>query len=326
MPKKKKRVLFVNQRMALLINPMSAQGKWLRNPKLRQYIHRKFPGRIYDQAKDKAELTELAGKLSLENDALIVMGGDGTLADVMQGIFKSGRQNDVTLGLLPLGSGNAIRRALQIPKQMKKAVKIVKTGEPRPIDVIDAGGQIASLVSIGATAKATHKKSQSKIPGLLGHLLASRILFMHPRQEMEVELFDGRDDKGRPFDHKIFKLKLYDCIVNKTTQFGYNWIIAPKARIDDGYLDVTFFDIRAYSYILYFPLIYSGYYQKILKHFKVKKIRVRGKDLSIQYNGEIMPTRDEIELTVLPKALRVIGPRRHVKSRRKKLTFRRKRP
>jgi diacylglycerol kinase family enzyme len=297
------------RRVALIVNPKSAKGKWLRFPKLREYIRSTFSGRVHDEAKDKAGMTELARRLSLENDVLVVLGGDGTMADVMQGVFEAGRQNAVVLGLIPLGSGNAMRRSLRIPKQIRKAVRLIEAGTPKPIDVIDVGGKIASLVSIGATAKTTHKKSQSKIPGLLGHVLASRVMFTYPREEMEVDLFDGRDDKGRPFEQKSLKLKLYDCIVNKINYFGYNWTIAPKARIDDGYLDVTFFDIRAYSYVFYFPLIYTGRYQKILKHFKVKRLVIRGKDLHIQYNGEIMPVRDEIELKVLPKALRVIGPR-----------------
>jgi len=309
MAQPEKRAEPAGQRVALIVNPKSAKGKWLRLPKLREYIHAAFPGRVHDQAKDKAGMIELSRKLSLENDVLVVLGGDGTVADVMQGVFEAGRQNSVALGLIPLGSGNAMRRSLRIPKQIRKAVRLLETGTPKPIDVIDVGGQIASLVSIGATAKTTHKKSQSKIPGLLGHVLASRILFTYPREEMEVDLFDGLDDRGRQFDEKSLKLKLYDCIVNKINYFGYNWAIAPKARIDDGYLDVTFFDIRAYSYIFYFPLIYTGRYQKILKHFKVKRMLIRGKDLHIQYNGEIMPVRDEIELKVLPKALRVIGPR-----------------
>ena len=297
------------RRVALIVNPKSAKGKWLRFPKLREYIRSTFSGRVHDEAKDKAGMTELARRLSLENDVLVVLGGDGTMADVMQGVFEAGRQNAVVLGLIPLGSGNAMRRSLRIPKQIRKAVRLIEAGTPKPIDVIDVGGKIASLVSIGATAKTTHKKSQSKIPGLLGHVLASRVMFTYPREEMEVDLFDGRDDKGRPFEQKSLKLKLYDCIVNKINYFGYNWTIAPKARIDDGYLDVTFFDIRAYSFVFYFPLIYTGRYQKILKHFKVKRMLIRGKDLHIQYNGEIMPVRDEIELKVLPKAVRVIGPR-----------------
>jgi diacylglycerol kinase (ATP) len=305
-----------DRRVALLVNPYSAKGKWIRTPRLRQFFQRNFPGRVFDQARDKPSMIELARRLSLDNDVLVVLGGDGTLSDVMQGIFKAGRQNDVVLGIIPLGSGNAIRSSLQIPKSISRALKVLSRGEPRPIDLIEVDGQIASLVSIGATAIVTHKKSQSSVPGLLGYLLASRIIFTHPREEMTVTLFEGRDYKGRRFEEKTFKLKLFDCVINKTNHFGYNWIIAPKAQIDDGYLDVTLFDIRAHSYILSFPLIYLGHYQKILKHYKVKRMIVRGSNLQIQYNGEPMAARDTVEITVLPKALRVIAPRRTIKGRK----------
>jgi diacylglycerol kinase family enzyme len=97
-------------------------------------------------------------------------------------------------------------------------------------------------------------------------------------------------------------------VINKTNHFGYSWIIAPKAIIDDGYLDVTLFDIRAYNYLINFPLIYLGIFQKMLKHYKAKKIIVRGKNLHVQYNGEVMEPRDRIELKVLPRALEIIGP------------------
>jgi diacylglycerol kinase family enzyme len=282
----------------------------MRSRKLRQYLHKKFPGRIFDHAKDKTGMIELARKLSLENDILVGFGGDGTLADIMQGIFEAGREKDVILGIVPFGSGNALRKSLQIPKQVRKAIKVLVRGEPQPIDLIDVGGRVASFVSVGATGKVAQKKSQHKIPGLLGHLLAARIMFTHPREEMEIELFDGFDDKAVRFDKKTFNLKLFDCVVNKTNHFGYSWTVAPKAKIDDGYLDITLFDIRAYSYLLYFPLIYLGHYQKILKHFKAKRIIVRGKNLQAEYNGEVLETRDEIEMKVLPKALKVIGPSR----------------
>ena len=310
MPNKRRRSGLSQKRVALIINPSSAQNKWLRSKKLRQYLHKKFPGRIYDHAQDKAGMIELVKKLSLENDVLIGFGGDGTLADIMQGIFDAGREHEVILGIVPFGSGNALRKSLQIPKQVRKAIKVLVKGEPKPIDLIDVGGRVASFVSIGATAKVTHRRSQHKIPGLLGMLLAAGIMFTHPREAMEIELFDGIDDKQHRFDRKTLSLKLFDCVVNKTNHFGYSWTVAPKAKIDDGYLDVTLFDIRAYSYLLYFPLIYLGHYQKILKHFKAKRIIVRGKALHVQYNGEVLETRDEIELKVLPQALRVIGPRR----------------
>jgi diacylglycerol kinase (ATP) len=308
MPHRKKGRPLSNRQVALLVNPRSAKGKWLRSAGLRKLIHRAFPGRVFDQARDKPGMVRLAAKLSEDHDVLIVLGGDGTLADVMQGIFEAGRLGDVILGIIPVGSGNALRKSLHIPKQIRAAIKILKSGEPKPIDVIEVDGRIASFVSVGATAKATHKTSHSKIPGLLGHLLAARTMLFHPRDKREIELYDGLDDRGRSFDRKSLNLKLFDCIINKTTHFGYNWMIAPKAKIDDGYLDVTLFDIRAYSYVFYFPLIYLGYYQNFLKHYKVKSMVVRGMDLQIQYNGEILEPRDEVRLKVLPKALRVIGP------------------
>jgi len=309
MSRKNPRSIIANKRVAVLVNPMSARRKWQRYEKIQRYMRRKFQGRIHDEAVAKPGMIALARRLSLVNDVLIILGGDGTLADVMQGVMEAGRAAEVLIGIVPLGSGNAIRRSMGIPKVIAKAMRIVKFGTPRPIDLIDFEGRVASMVSIGATAMTTLKTAQSSIRGIVGHALASRSLLLHPRDEMEIELFDGVDDKGEAFQRKSLKLRIFDCVVNKTNHFGYNWLIAPKARINDGYLDVTLFDNRAYSYLFYFPLIYFGRYQRILKHFKVKRIVVRGRNLHIQYNGEALAPRESVDLRVIPDALRVIGPR-----------------
>jgi diacylglycerol kinase family enzyme len=297
-----------NKRVAVLVNPKSAKGRWRDDVKAQTYIHRAFGGRIHDRSQTKAEMIETARRLSLENDVLIALGGDGTMADAMQGIFNAGRQNDVVLGIIPFGSGNALSRSLQLSKTLKQAVKAIRWGTPRAVDVINIDGRIASFVSVGATGLVTYRTAQSKVPGLLGHLLASRTIFTHPRRPMEISLFEGQDDSGRSFERRDLKLKVFDVIVNKTNHFGYSWLIAPKAKIDDGYLDVTIFDIRAITYVWYFPLIYLGVYQKLLKHYKVKRIVLKGVELHAQYNGEAIEKRDEIEMKVLHKAIRVIRP------------------
>jgi diacylglycerol kinase family enzyme len=309
MPRLKARSFLADKRVAVLVNPFAAKGRWQLDRKVRTYIHRVFGGRVFAEAKGKAEMIEAARRMSLENDVLVALGGDGTLADAMQGIFDAGRERDVVLGIVPFGSGNALSRSLRLSKSIQQAVGDLRRGEVRAVDVIDVGGRIASFVSVGATGLITHRKLQSRVPGLLGHLLAARILLTLPRKPMEIDLFDGRDDAGRRFERKDLRLKVFDVIVNKTNHFGYSWQIAPKARLDDGYLDVTVFDIRAATYVFYFPLIYLGIYQKLLKHYKVRRIVIRGKDLHVQYNGEIIETRDEIEMSVRLKAIRIIGPR-----------------
>ncbi len=308
MPHRKLPKYLEGKRVSVIVNPNSARRKWRRSPKLRAYMQERFPDRVFDQFAGKADMISKVAKLSADCDGILALGGDGTLADVMQGIVDAGRQNDVLLGILPLGSGNAVRKSLHIPKGLRPAMKAFYRGRPRPIDLIDIDGRIASLVSIGATGRVTHTKAKGVIPGLAGHLLASARLAWHPREYFEIELHDGHDDKGQAFQRKILRLKVYDCVVNKTNHFGYSWGIAPKAKIDDGYLDVTVFDIRAYNYLLNFPLIYMGHYQQFLKHFKARRVIIHGEMLHAQYNGEILAPCRRLEMKVLPAALRIIRP------------------
>jgi diacylglycerol kinase (ATP) len=309
MPHRKTSPHLAGKRVAVVVNPHSARRKWSRSPKIRAYLNERFPGRIYDQFAGKADMIETVARLAAENDVILGLGGDGTLADIMQGIINSGRQKDVLLGIIPFGSGNALRESLHIPKSPRAAVKAFYRGRPRSIDLIDVGGRVASFVSIGATGMVSLRKTQIKIPGLAGHLLASAWMAWYAREYVEIELTDGLDDKGQAFDRKVLKMKVFDCVVNKTNHFGYSWVVAPKAKIDDGYLDVTIFDIRAYNYLINFPLIYFGAYQRLLKHFKARRVVIRGEMLHAQYNGEILEPCRELELKVLPKALRVIRPR-----------------
>jgi len=303
-------VPFAARKVAFIVNPRAANGRWLRTPKLRTFIDRHFPGRVHDKVHDKAGMTAQSERLSRENEILVVLGGDGTIADVMQGIAAAGRLADVVLGIIPFGSGNAFSSSLRIPKNLRKAVRILVRGEPRPIDLISVEGRIANFVSVGATGKVVYLKSQSVVPGLLGHLLAGLSLFATSRDAMEIELVDGLDDRRRTFERKIVRRKFFDVVVNKSNHFGYSWLISPLARINDGYLDVTLFDIRAYTYLLNFPLIYFGVFQKILRHFKVRRIVIRGRELHLQYNGETIETRDKVKMEVVPRALRIICPKK----------------
>jgi diacylglycerol kinase family enzyme len=246
---------------------------------------------------------------------VVAVGGDGTIADVLQGIIHSRREKRTILGLVPFGSGNAFRKSLGIPKDAKKAIPILSRGEYRDIDLIEVDGMVAGIASIGATAKATQVKLQHNIPGLFGHLLASRILVNYPRKEHEIELIDGIADNGEHFDKKILKLQLFDCIVGKTKYFGYSWKVAPKAKIDDGYLDITFFETSGVKYLLLFPFIYFGVLQKRQKHFKAKKMIIRGENLPVQYNGEFLGVKDKFEFSVLPQAMKVITPLKNDKNK-----------
>ncbi len=158
------------------------------------------------------------------------------------------------------------------------------------------------------SAQVVLEKLKGKIPGFFGHLFASANVLRMSRREIDVELFDGVDRSGKHFDHKRFTIKAFDCVIGKTKHFGYGWRVAPEAKIDDGYIDITFFQNTGLTYFLLFPSIYLGLYQKFLKHFKAKKVIIRGDKLPLQYHGELHGIKDKIEMEIIPKALKVISP------------------
>jgi len=302
-----KEITAVKKKITCIINPYAANKKWKRNALLRKYLKKHFPGEIIDDPEDKTSTVETVKRLCQDNEIIVAAGGDGTIADVIQGIMESTRSKEVSLGIVPFGSGNAFITSLGIPRNIARAIKVINEGRTREIDLINIEGKPAAFASVGATAQVLVEKLQHEIPGFFGHVLASRIMLNLSSKEQEIEIFDGLDDAGQHFDRKMLKLKVFDCVLGKTRHFGYNWKVAPEAKIDDGYIDLTLFEISGWKYWLYFPSIYFGTFQKTQKHFKAKHIILRGHDLPVQYNGELLGIMDKVEMSILPRALKVIS-------------------
>ena len=293
--------------VTFLVNPRAANSKWLRRKKLRSYLERKLPGEIHDVSGDARTTVERARDASHRSGAIVAMGGDGTIADTLQGIFEAGRNQAVLFGVIPFGSGNAFRKAFGIPKNPRKAIDRLTVGVPRPIDVIDTDGRISNFASVGATARVTGEKYKNPVPGLWGFILAARKLFGTRLDDKVIELYDGADREG-PFTHKTVRSRFFDLVVAKTNYYGYSWYMAPRARVDDGYLDITLFELGPVKYSLLFPFIYFGFFQRRQRHFKARRAVVTGRELPVQYNGEYLGDRNRVEFRVLPQAIRMICP------------------
>jgi len=107
--------------------------------------------------------------LAAKPDLLILGGGDGTvsgLVDLMVG-------HDVILGVLPLGTANSFARTLGIPLTVEGAVEVIRTGQPRRIDLgmID-GDYYANCAAMGLSPKIaeTVPHGLKRILGRVGYL------------------------------------------------------------------------------------------------------------------------------------------------------------
>jgi len=289
-----------------LINPKAANSRWVRNKLLRRTLEKKLPGRTIDLRGNGSNMVDMARKSCEDSRMIVAIGGDGTIADVLQGIFESGKAAETILGIIPFGSGNAFRKSYGIPKNPWRAVKTLAGGSVVRTDVMKVEGRYAGFASVGAMAGITQEKLRRSVHGLLGHVLATWRIFRMPMGDKEIELLDGVDDRGRKFERKVLKSRFLDCIVSKTNFFGYSFRVAPLARVADGYLDVTLLEINPVSFLAGFPLIYLGLLQRTQRHYKARKVVIRGKALPVQYNGEVLGELDEVTFSVVPKTLKIV--------------------
>lgn len=118
-----------------------------------------------------ADTGELRAALEVLGERqLVLLGGDGTLSACVAGLDALGRLGpDRPIGLVPLGTGNDVARALGLPlEDPAAAARQALTGSPTPLDLLraDDGTVAVNAVHVGAGAEAAARAEDAK--GLLG--------------------------------------------------------------------------------------------------------------------------------------------------------------
>jgi diacylglycerol kinase (ATP) len=94
-----------------------------------------------------AAVRELVDDHGIER--LLVWGGDGTVRRCITTLLSAGR-DDVTIGVLPAGTGNLLATNLDIPIDLRGAVDVALHGTPQPIDIGVVNGDQYFAVMAGA--------------------------------------------------------------------------------------------------------------------------------------------------------------------------------
>src|SRR3712207_1932827 len=90
----------------------------------------------------------------LDGRTLVIAGGDGSLHLAVTKLHLRGTLAHTRIGLVPLGTGNDLARALGIPLDPAQAAVLVRNGEGRPTDLVldDAGGVVVNTAHVGIGA------------------------------------------------------------------------------------------------------------------------------------------------------------------------------
>lgn len=224
--------------IAFIINPISGvketQNAKRKLPKLIMQtldMEQWLPNIVFTEYAGHA--TELAHQYArMGFDAVVAVGGDGTVNEVARGL----KDTKTALGILPMGSGNGFARHLNIPIRPQKALEMINHSEPINVDYGLANGRLfVSTCGTGFDAVVADNFAGSNKRGFMTYLQNTlKVAFSYQPQTYHI-VGDGLD-----VTHKAFLITFANA-----NQWGYEAMIAPKASVQDGKMDIMLMSSHA---------------------------------------------------------------------------------
>lgn len=261
--------------------------------------------------------TSIAKEISEKSDddiRIIVVGGDGTVNEVLNGITDFSR---IKFGVIPTGSGNDFARGLKLPRHNpKKALNIIlsskgdkaidlgetETSEKR-IFAISSGFGFDAIVGTGINdAKMKTFFNKLRIGKISYIFLTIKTLFVMRTQNVSISF-----DEKETID---FKKLIFVSAMNFKAEGG-GVKMTPNAKGDDGLLSVCVaYNIPKWLTFFIFPLLIFGFHTKLHKFFYIKdckSISIKSNEANILHtDGEFFGNITEAKFLCLEGKLKML--------------------
>lgn len=293
----------VKRKIVFVYNPISGSHRLIPViPIIERFVNRDIYDFTIVSTDHKGHATELARDYAARNyDAVIAVGGDGTVNEVGCGLMGTG----TALGIIPCGSGNGLARHLGIPIDPFKAVKWLDKSIFTDIDYGMMDNQpFFCTCGVGFDAKVSDSFSKSGSRGVLTYLESIM---------KEIATYHNETYK-LSFDDSSETFEAFFITCANADQWGNNAYIAPTASLQDGVLDV----IAAHPFsVVDAPLIaFQLFNRQIDKNPKVDVHKCRSVTITrdsngpAHYDGEPVMLGREIHIELIPAGLKVLIPDR----------------
>jgi len=294
-------------RFILVVNPQSGKKQ---SAEILQRIQPMFESRGHDvsviETAYAGHARELAAQLDFTDyDGFLALGGDGTFHEVVNGMMERKDPKRLPIGLIPGGSGNSFLHDLDLVDPINAAKAIIE-GRTRPVDVVrtempDLVLHSINLIGWGLVTDVGKRAEGMRWLGPSRYTIASIIEIFLKKSRRATLVVDGE-----PF------LREFTFIIAcNSLHVGKGMKMAPKAKLDDGLIDILVVDggITRRRLLSVLPKLFDGthihepeviYYQA--SGFSLSPDR----DEPINIDGEMIGTTP-LSVTVLKHALEVFG-------------------
>ena len=220
---------------------------------------------------------------------IVAAGGDGTINEVVNGLAGT----EAALGVLPIGTMNVFSKEHDLPEKLDKAWAVIRAGNLREIDLLAANGtHFIQLAGVGLDAQVVKETTweSKKNLGPLSYLISAAQIAARTPPKLAVEA-GGRISEGS------------FVLIGNGRYYGAKITLFPKARVDDGLLDVLIFKNIGYLDIAkYLAGVLVGRHTGMdgVEYFQVSEATVRSEeDVPVEVDGELSGA--------LPVTFRVAG-------------------
>lgn len=302
-----------------ILNPVSRSGKSrkLWDTVIVPYLEAAgtpYTVHFSEKAGDITRLTaEIASEASDTPHRIVILGGDGTLDEALQGIPDLTR---VILGYIPIGSGNDFTRDMPIPKDPLKALRLIL--EAKRTTAVDIGTTAYAdgtwhrfIVSsgIGFDAAVCEETNRSNMKGFLNRIglgkltylsIALKQLFASRAVSCQIRLDDGEPVSVSRILFVAFMNHMYE---------GGGFKFAPNADYRDGMLDLCVVgDLPKALILVALPTAFWGkhYIFRGITPYRARKVEIHtSTPLWVHTDGEVARRSDHLTITCQKQALQM---------------------
>lgn len=238
---------------------------------------------------------------------VIIIGGDGTVNQITGAL----RGCNVQFGIIPAGSGNGLAFCARIPKNVNEALKIIFHKNARNTDAFLVNDHYSCMLSgIGFDGAIAHKFSMQPHRGLATYVQQSvQHFFTASPYRFEIII-----------DQSSFQTDAFFISIANSNQFGNNVKIAPKAKLNDGLLDIVVVQ-KSSKIKLPFNVLnqMSGnnklqYFtddasKKDVLYFQTDALTIKNPDNApLHIDGEPANTASEFKIEIIKDCFRLLQP------------------
>lgn len=288
-------------RFLIIANPSGGKGRISRMlPRVDFLLRRHGADFRLRQTDGPRHATAIAREERDRFDAVVVLGGDGTINETVNGLVGS----KTPLGVIPLGTANDFARSCGIPLSLEESIVTLLKGKPKRIDLgIVNGRHFDNAVGVGFDARTSEAtRSIRWLKGSLLYVWATlKTLKDYAAIPMRIEL-----------DDRVIEEETYLVCVGNGSSVGGGLQLTPGASMDDGLFHVCHVrDISPFKVVGNFIKLTNGTIEEVdeVTIHRSRRVKISSEvSLPLHMDGEL-PEHEisEVEVELIPKALFVIG-------------------